>query len=149
LQALQAVVPENPEIGVELKNYWDSATEPVYSGTNYHRCKCYRTVVLDVLNKLNESRTFMHEERINVSLNNDLLRNKCGINDWNQLCGAIVLKNSPEGGSIQLDWKEHKSTHFKGRRLGAAAIGPCTVSECRCTGPTSNYNLLNTDVITS
>ena len=94
----------------------DRVTEPVAKRTNYHHCKCYKAAVEDALTKLNESRPFKHEVGpLNLSLDNDFLSNKCGIHDWNQLCGAIVF--SPGDGSIQFDWQEHASTHFRGRKL--------------------------------
>ncbi len=84
-QALKAVDQKNPE------KSWDSATELDARRTNYHHCKCYKAAVEDALTKLNESRPFTHEVGPHVvSLDNDLLRNTCGINDWDQLCCKIV-----------------------------------------------------------
>ncbi len=84
----------------------DRVTEPVAKITKYDPCKCYKAAVKDALTKLNESRLFNHQVGpLDVSLDNELLGEKCGIHDWSQLCGTIVFKNIPEDGSIQFDFK--------------------------------------------
>jgi hypothetical protein len=84
----------------------DRVTEPVAKITKYDPCKCYKAAVKDALTKLNESSPFKQEVGpLDISLDNELLSEKCGIHDRNQLCGTIAFKNSVEDGSIQFDFK--------------------------------------------
>ena len=103
MKALQAALPKNRE------KSWDSSTEPDARRTNYSQCRCYKAAVEDALTKLNESRPFTHEVGSNfVSLDNDPLSKKCGIHDWDQLCGKIVFKTAQKTAQSNLNGKSIK-----------------------------------------